>query len=645
MANGMASLYIGSSGLKSAQTALNTTAHNLANINTKGYTRQQITFSDTQYITVGGNYSAVSSSNYGLGVAVSEIQRIRDQFIDSAYRSENGRLGYYSSQYKAVEEVEDQFGEMQGVTYQECLTNLYDSINELSKEPSSTVKRSSLIQNASAFMTRSSAAYKGLKEYQTTLNVQVRNMVDKINDMGDTIHSLNKQIAKVEAAGIESANDLRDQRDAVLDELSGYLNISYYEVENGEVVVSAESVPFVSVTSVNKMGTRTVEGTDLLIPTWPSFEKDVYEEGAAYDPVTKNDKGELKGLLLARGFVNVDYTDVPVKPKQSEYDLTTAEGQEAYEADYNTYLEKQEYYNQYIEPSVILSAIAGLDKLVNGIVEKLNAVFCPEKTLSTDTAMMDADGKEIAADSYEYTVSEAVLYDKNGREIAGKDNGDGTYSYESREKLYTDADAATEADVETYNYTILDMDQTDYGMDEDRTVGEELFSRSNTERYVVIKDASGKDVYIRNNVNTRGDESLYKLGNLEINAEVAQHVEKLPLTTLQGKEDMDRAQQLVDAWTSDFASLNPEQYASGDFNTFYNNFIGDFATAGRVLNNYVGYQQTMVNGYDNQRLQSEGVSSDEELEKMIKYQQAYNASSRYINVVSDMLEHLVTSLG
>lgn len=645
MANGMASLYVGSSGLKSAQTALNTTAHNLANINTVGYTRQQIVFSDTQYVTVGTQFSAVGTSNYGLGVAVSEIRRIRDQFIDSAYRSENSRMGYYASQYRAVEEVEDQFGEMQGVTYQECLTNLYNSINELSKETSSTVKRSSLIQNASAFMTRSAAVYKGLKEYQTTLNIEVRNMVDKVNDLGNRIHHLNKQIAKVEAAGIEHANDLRDQRDSALDELSGYINISYYEVENGEVVVSAESVPFVSVTSVNQMATRTVEGTDLLIPTWPAFERDVYKDGEAYDPVTQNDKGELKGLLLARGSVNVDYTDVPVKPKKSDYDLTTAQGQEAYDADYNAYLEKQAYYNKYIEPSVILSAIAGIDKLVNGIVEKLNAVLCPETTLSTGTVMKDADGNEIAADSYTYTVSDPVLYNKDGQEMTGRDNGDGTYSYTSKELLYTDPDAATAAAVESYEYTILDMDQTDYGMDEERTVGEELFSRKNTKRYIVTKDASGKDVYIRNHLNTRGDESLYKLGNLEINATVAQSVDKIPLTTLQGKEDLDRGQALVDAWTSDFASLNPEQYASGDFNTFYNNYIGDYATAGKVLFNFVNYQQTMVNGYDNQRQQTEGVSSDEELEKMIKYQQAYNASSRYINVVSEMLEHLVTSLG
>ena len=157
MANGMASLFVGASGLKSAQTALNTTAHNLSNINTEGYTRQQIAFRDTHYLRIGGSYASPSASVYGLGVGISEIRRIRDEFIDKAYRTENGRLGYYSNQYKAIEEVEDQFGELQGVTFQDALNNLYTAINELSKEPASTVKRSSLIQNASALVTRSDA--------------------------------------------------------------------------------------------------------------------------------------------------------------------------------------------------------------------------------------------------------------------------------------------------------------------------------------------------------------------------------------------------------------------------------------------------------------------------------------------------------
>ena len=148
MANGMASLMVGASGLKTSQTALNTTAHNLSNVNTTGYTRQQITFADSTYVNVFGTGN--STGKCGLGVDVDAISRIRNDFIDKSYRTENARLGYYESQYKAVEEVEDLFGEMQGVTYQTQITNLYNAINELTKNPTSTIARSSLIQNATA---------------------------------------------------------------------------------------------------------------------------------------------------------------------------------------------------------------------------------------------------------------------------------------------------------------------------------------------------------------------------------------------------------------------------------------------------------------------------------------------------------------
>ena len=157
--------------------------------------------------------------------------------------------------------------------------------------------------------------------------------------------------------------------------------------------------------------------------------------------------------------------------------------------------------------------------------------------------------------------------------------------------------------------------------------------------------SNGETIYLRNNLNETDYESLYKLGNLKINPEAAQNVGKIPLSTVQGKEDFDRAKELVDIWDEKFASLNPDMYAKSDYMSFYNNYIGEYATMGKALYNYVGNQTTMVDGYNNQRLQSEGVSSDEELEKMIKYQQAYNAASRYVNVVSEMLENLVTSLG
>lgn len=644
MANGMAGLFIGTTGLKTAQTALNTTAHNLSNINTSGYTRQQVTFSDTQYVRVNTS-DKVSSPDYGLGVAVSEVRRIRDQFIDQAYRNENSRLGFYESQYKAIEEIEDQFGEMQGVTYESYLINLYNSVNELAKNPTSTVARSSLIQNATAFIEKSENVYKGLKDYQTTLNTQVKNMVDSINKLGDKIYTLNKKISKIESTGIEDANDLRDERDAAIDELSKYIDITYYENDSKEVVISAEGIPFITMGELAKMDTRVVEGTNLVIPTWPGYERDVYDLSTEASNVDDTDKGELKGLLIARGNMVVDYTVVPEAPSSSDYDMSTADGRAAYQEAYNKYYKAQEYYNTYIEPSAILSAMAGFDKLVNGIVEKINNILCPEKSEVRNNPYMAPDGTEIQAYIYTYnSVSQQVLFDRYGREVTGTDNGDGTYSFSSGEKLYMSFGGA-EVPVDSYTYSMLDMDKTGYGMDDDKTVGTELFSRKGTDRYIKTTDDSGKTIYIRNNLNETDYESLYKLGNLQINPEAAQNVGKIPLSTVQGKEDFDRAKELVDAWDEKFASLNPDTYAKSDFMTFYNNFIGEYATLGKALGNYVSNQTTMVDGYDNQRLQSEGVSSDEELEKMIKYQQAYNAASRYVNVVNQMLEHLVTSLG
>lgn len=644
MANGMASLMVGSSGLRSAQTALNTTAHNLSNVNTEGYTRQQITFTDTTYANVFSN--SIVQGKYGLGVDIDAISRVRNDFIDRSFRTESSRLGFYESQANAVYEVEDWFGEMQGVTYQQHLTNLYNAVNELTKNPTSTIARSSLIQNATAFIDRSQAIYSGLKDYQITLNTEVSNMVYKINELGQKIYSLNKGISSVESAGSERANDLRDTRDLALDELSKYIDIEYYETDDGQVIISAEGVPFVSKSEVANMDVRQQGQYGLLIPTWTGYEKDVFNFEKSLSNMNDNDKGKLKGLLVARGIIDVNYTDVPVMPDKADYDLTTPDGMAEYNSAMDAYNEKQDYYNKYIEPSAILSAIAGFDKLVNGIVTAMNDVLCPEKTIETTTEMTDDNGNVLQADEYIYNASQQEqLYDRYGNAVKGIDNGDGTYSYSSGEKLYTDKEHTTAENIDNMKYRVLDTDKAGFGMDDDETMGVELFKRNGTERYITLTAADGTKTYVRNNLNATGYEMDYTLGNLMVNPEASQNVGKIPLSTVHGKEDFAKANELIDTFSNKFASLNPQSYAKADFNTFYNDYIGEFATMGSVLTKFVNNQTTMVNGYDNQRLQTSGVSSDEELQKMIKYQHAYNAASRYVNVVSEMIEHLVTSLG
>lgn len=604
MANGMTGLYIGASGIHSAQTALNTIAHNLSNVNVKGYTRQQVSLSTAEYFKLGESLGPEERA-YGIGVDTIAIRRVRDELIDQAYRQESGRLGYYSSQYDALTEVENLFGEMQGVTFQEAIESFKLSIDELSYEPESTIKRSSLIQMATTFINRASSIYKSLRDYQTTLNTKVANTVNRINELADNIYELNKQITKVELAG-ERANDLRDQRDAALDELGGYIKIQYQEKPNGTLLVTAEGISLVMETGVNKMGTEFIEGTGLYRPIWPALkDRAVFNDYEEITAINNNDIGELKGLLYARGNAAVNYKDVPVRPEAKDYAGGTADPQ--YQADYAEYEEKSEYYNKYIEPSVIVSTMASLDKLVNGIVTAMNDILCPNTTYDSATKLTYTDSKGNTVD------------------IPGFEE-------------------ITNGGTTTYRYKVLDKEASYVGMDADETMGTELFSRNNTERYIQIT-VNGETMYVFNTKNEFGNDSDYTLGNLGINPTAAQHKDKIPLSRKDdGGEGMDKAMELVEAWNVKFAALNPSKYAKENFNSFYNSLVENFATTGEMLEDMVNTQTAMANGYDEQRLRTEGVSSEEELQNMIKYQQAYNAASRYINVVDQMLEHLVTRL-
>ncbi|MGN0480946.1 MAG: flagellar hook-associated protein FlgK [Lachnospiraceae bacterium] len=580
MANGMSGLFIGASGIRASQTALEATAHNLSNINNSGYTRQQVKMSASTYMNIGT--SATAKTQYGIGVDVEVIRRVRDDLIDTAYRQESGRLGFYESQYDAVQEVEALMGEMEGVTFQSTMTNLWNSLNELSKDPTSTVARESLIETSTVFVERANAIYQGFKDYQTTMNTKVVNTINRINEIGAGIADLNTKISYIESVG-ESANDYRDQRDNLVDELSRYVKIKVKEEDNRMLTVNIEGVTFVSTKTCYPMSYNNVEGTNLAKPVWPHLgDKNVFLDVEQINVLDNNDIGELKGLIIARGSTLVDYTDVPVMPDPDDY-ANAAD----YEAARQEYLGKCDYYNNYIEPSVILSSMATLDKLVNGIVTSINDILCPETTAS-----------------------------------------------------FTGTDGVTYNDVK-----VLDLANTYYGMDSEKSVGIELFSREYTDRYKQVTGTDGNIYYVRNDINATNNFSDYTLGNIQVNKVASADVTKLPLTKENGDAGYDRAEELTNIWEREFASLNPSRFSKETFMNFYTNFVDEVADTGKILRTMVNNQETMTSGYDNQRLQTEGVSSDEELQNMIKFQQAYNAASRYINVVSEMLEHIIMQLG
>lgn len=139
----------GVAGLTAAQAALNATSHNVTNVDTKGYTRQQVVLVDKDYLPVN-TQSGVKE--YGLGSLIEQIRTIRDKFLDTAYRRQYGRQGFYDAETYAIEEVENLFGELEGSTFQADMESLWTSVQELKKEPESIVSRTDFVQTAKSFM-------------------------------------------------------------------------------------------------------------------------------------------------------------------------------------------------------------------------------------------------------------------------------------------------------------------------------------------------------------------------------------------------------------------------------------------------------------------------------------------------------------
>ena len=576
----MTSFYVGVSGLQASQNAINTTAHNLSNVNTTGYVRQQAILGDRDYTLVGRK--ATSYMQVGLGVDSIATSRIRDILLDSAYRSENSRGGFYEAQYEAVTEIETIVGETEGEQYQNIIEKFWSAINEMSKTPDSLVARSELVMYAEEFLNRSQNLYDGLIAYQDNLDTKITELVNEVNSYGAKLNELNKLISSVEAVGVEAANDLRDERDVVLDELSKLVKMSYTEVANGIVTVKIEGVDFVSETTVFPMETAELDGdrgSTYLSCVWPHLEgREVFFLEEEISTANNNDKGELKGYLLARGDYVANYTDIP---QTKDFDLTTEEGR-------NQYYDAVDIYHREVSPSSVMSMQAMLDTLVHGIITSVNDVLAPK--------------------------------------------AEGTVSF-------VGADGTVYTDVE-----VLDTENCSVGAD-GKLPPAELFTRLFTDRYKEVLANDGTTYYVYNDINTFGTESLYTLKNIEINQEVISDYSKLPFTTKEGEIDLEMGLKMVEAWGEPFASLNPDNLTKKTFKQYYNEAIYNIGNRG-TLNQAISENQVVATSQINaKRNEITGVSSDEELTNLIKFQNAYNASSRYINVISEMLEHVIMKLG
>lgn len=569
MANGMGSLYIGASGLQNSQNALNTTANNLANVETTGYVRQQVLFADRNYNTFDVT-AAISKQQAGLGVNIADVVHTRDYFLDKYYRTEKGRQAFYDATNEAVQEVITSFQELDGEAFQEIMNgddSFWTAIQEFAKIPDDTVNQNLVIQKATLFIERSQGIYDNMKSYQSQINLKISDAIDRINELGRTIQKLNTQIQKVEAGNIETAMTLRDERDNALDELSQYAEITFDETSDGIVRVKLEGVRFIDEVHVFEMGQKTDRLTGFITPTWPHLSDEslgqyteVFDYSVDISSEMNTDIGSLKALVLARGDRIANYTDVA--------GLTA------------------DQYNDGAGMSVMLSAEAEFDQLVHGIITAINDVLSPLTTAS-------------------FTGADGTVYD---------------------------------------NVKVWDEEKGCVGNDGQKP-GRELFVRRGMDRYTEVTADDGTVYYVYNEEDTTDTSKMYTTYGVSVNQDLLESESNLPYLRQNGEVAQTMAEELAAVWEKKGLILNPNDTDPCTFEGYYEKFMNELATKGNVYESVAESLSGSVSSIENQRQQVIGVSSDEELTNMIKYQNAYNAASRYINVISEMLEHIITQLG
>ncbi|MCI9436818.1 MAG: flagellar hook-associated protein FlgK [Lachnospiraceae bacterium] len=589
----MGSLYVGSSGLQTSQNALNTTAHNLSNMETTGYVRQQVQQSSRSYLTLSVDVKSVNNKQTGLGVTYSRVKHIRDFFLDKAYRRESGRSMFYQVSSDVMEEVESQLGELNGEAFQGTLTDFWTAIQELAKDPASSVTQGLLVQRAAEFVQRAEAVYDGFCAYQDNLNAKVKDQVDKINAYGKQLTKLNEAIRSIEAGGIESANDMRDARDQILDELAEMADIDFAEDVNGNVWVKVEGMDFVKGDKYYEIGLHTDDATGFYTPFWfqnatfktlPNGTREYNIDGAEVFNLNKEissdlntDIGGLKAILLARGDHRADYTDVADPEKYKG-----------------------------VSQSVIMNIQAEFDQLIHNVATKVNEILA------------GAAGVKVAEDD---------IKDANGNLLVKKGEAycDSTTNGYMRKDDGSPIQMFAKVASEGYRKVTATVNVTD---DQGNVTGTE-----ERDFWIYNEEAAGKA------------ETLYSIKNLQIDDELMQKPSMLEFRLEDGSEDKATAEALKDAFLKEDYSLNPNVKKKATFVDYYDDLVAQVANSGYAFRSIYTNQEGTVESIYAAREQVAGVSSDEELSNMIKFQNAYNASSRYINVIDEMLEHLLSTLG
>lgn len=503
------------------QAALTTTGHNIANANTRGYSRQVVNMVAARPIEAPGLMRSNTPGQLGQGVEFDSIRRVRESFLDNQYYSQNKFYGEWSVRADTMDKLEAIFNEPTESGVRQTMEAFWNAWQDLSKEPDNLTARAVVKERALAMTDAFNYTAKQLADFRSDLTENINVKATQINTIVSQIANLNQEIYRVEGLG-NNANDLRDQRDVLMDDLSKIVNVTVERTDSGYNV----SMGGVELVTGNAVATE-VTGDSLAAS---------FASGDLHS-------GEVAGMIFSRDQV------LPTYQKQ-------------------------------------------LDSMIRTMVEGEISVTLPAGTVLPD-------GTEL--DGVTYTGANRTLAADTTVTVKGI-NGLHKLGY-----TLTDGQPAAGGD-----FFVMKPGYSEFSAESIAVSGDIVNNVSNIASSLrVYTDADGNEKVVRGN----GDLALLIAGlrNQRMNF--------------------------------DPSGAGGTFLTDGTPDEFFRAVVGQLGVQAQEAYRQFDNQAILINQVDSARMSVSGVSLDEEMSNLIKFQHAYNAAARAMTTYDEMLDKIINGMG
>ncbi|MBO4825580.1 MAG: flagellar hook-associated protein FlgK [Lachnospiraceae bacterium] len=615
-------------GLLAANAGLNTTANNISNSETKGYSRQQAIQEANRALRTYTTYGSA-----GAGVDTTAIERIRDEFYDTKYWDNNTRLGSADIKAYYTKSIENYLQDTDSIAGFNTAYNLmFDALEELQKNAGDVSTKSQFVMYSQSLCDYFNGVAGQLSELQKDINQEIKDTVSEINSIAERIATLNKQINVIELTGAH-ANELRDKRALLIDELSQYVDVKTTEMPIRD--------------TANNMDTG---ATRFII--------------------------EIAGNQLLVD--NTDFRTLSCHAREINETVNQTDEQGLYEIEWNDSV-RFDLYNP-----LIGGKLQGLIELrdgnntenFRGVVEDVKVADGIVRIKVTEDYLFDLDKCNLSSHGGKISLGSEEYYYTGWTYYYDKSTGDCYYDFTidknygecilSPSRIGKEAEAGPSIDYQgipyyqeqlnefvrlfsrTFNEILTKNGAVDgYGNDATDPTKNALFRGTDSaggqisydDYYATLND--GDDI-----IEVSYDSnSYYRLtaANFAINHDIAMDPKLFASRT--GKTDGESKCDIVDELLTIKVDKDVFAFRGGSSSEFLQSVLSDAALNAARANSSVKYYTTMENVINNQRISVFGVDSDEEAVSLVKYKNAYNLASKMIQTFTEIYDRLILETG